>query len=161
MSRIDRLLKELRLVEQRFGGRHYGVGEIRINDMAKECADAIEKLQIENARLLLIRLTSDIDLVRLEEICEAERQGRLVVLPCKVGDTVYVHDRDGKPREMVLDTPDIRCHCAKEENICMALCDSKQTGICAYRLKNDGSDLGKTVFLTREEAEAALKEAGE
>lgn len=29
-----------------------------------------------------------ISIDRLREICEAEREGRLVVLPCKVGDTV-------------------------------------------------------------------------
>lgn len=47
----------------------------------------------------------------------------------------------------------------KEDNLCMALCDSKQNGVCAFRLKNDGTSIGKTVFLTREEAEQALKEA--
>ncbi|HZK26338.1 MAG TPA: hypothetical protein VFD00_02200 [Thermoclostridium sp.] len=34
-------------------------------------------------------ITADINIDRLAEICEAEREGRLVVLPCKVGDTVY------------------------------------------------------------------------
>ncbi len=33
-------------------------------------------------------ITSGISLDRLREICDAERDGRLVVLPCKVGDTV-------------------------------------------------------------------------
>lgn len=59
---------------------------------------------------------------------------------------------------MILDEPDIRCHCAKEDNLCMALCDDKKHGICAYRFKNDGSDIGEKVFLTKEEAEAKLKE---
>ena len=31
-----------------------------------------------------------IDLARLRELAEAEREGRAVVLPCKVGDTVWV-----------------------------------------------------------------------
>ena len=36
--------------------------------------------------------TPDIDIPadRLQEICEAEKDGRLVVLPCKAGETVYV-----------------------------------------------------------------------
>lgn len=89
---------------------------------------------------------------------QAEAEGRLVMLPCKVGGDLWVNDRDGKPRRMVLDAPDIRCHCAKEDNLCIVLCDSPKDGICAYRLKNDGTDIGKTVFRTREEAEAALKE---
>ena len=94
----------------------------------------------------------------LEEYKKLEEQGLLIKLPCKVGEHLYIFDRDGKPREMILDAPDIRCHCAKEDNLCMALCDSKDTGVCAYRLKNDGSDIDKTVFLTKEEAEAKLKE---
>ena len=92
---------------------------------------------------------------------QAKSDGRLVVLPCTAGNTVWVLDRDGAPREMILDEPDIRCHCKKEDNLCMALCDAKNTGVCAYRLKNDGSDLGKKIFLTREAAEAALSEMGE
>ena len=34
-------------------------------------------------------ITKHIPLDRLEEICQAEREGRCVVLPCKVGDTVW------------------------------------------------------------------------
>lgn len=84
--------------------------------------------------------------------------GRVLVLPCKVGGDLWVNDMDGKPRRMVLDTPDIRCHCAKEDNLCIALCDSPKDGVCVYRLKNDGTDFGQKIFRTREEAEAALKE---
>lgn len=81
-----------------------------------------------------------------------------VELPCKVGDTVYVLDISGNLQKMILDEPDIRCHCAKEDNLCIVLCENKQSGICAYRFKNDNTDIGKTVFLTREEAEQALRE---
>ena len=87
----------------------------------------------------------------------AKRLADAGVLPCKVGRSLWVHDKDGKPREMELDPPDIRCHCRDEDNLCMALCGAKKTGVCAYRLRNDGTDIGKTVFLTREAAEAALK----
>lgn len=34
------------------------------------------------------------DLDRLEELAEADKDGRLVVLPCKVGDTVYFRTYD-------------------------------------------------------------------
>lgn len=34
-------------------------------------------------------LTAKVPLDRLREIAEAEREGRCVVLPCKLGDTVY------------------------------------------------------------------------
>ena len=102
-------------------------------------------------------LGDEYDLDRLRGLVQADREGRCVVLPCKVGRSLWVHDKDGKPREMELDPPDIRCHCRDEDNLCMALCGAKKTGVCAYRLRNDGTDIGKTVFLTREAAEAALK----
>lgn len=81
----------------------------------------------------------------------------MLELPCKVGDTVYVINRAGKPQKMILDEPDIRCHCVDEDNLCMALCSDKNNNICAYRFRNDNSDIGKKVFLTREEAEKALE----
>lgn len=94
---------------------------------------------------------------RIVALMEADRAGRLVVLPCKVGDTLWVTGRDNVPREMELEAPDIRTVCTDEDNLCMSTCNRKPDGFCAYRLRNDGADIGKTVFLTREEAEAALK----
>ena len=94
---------------------------------------------------------------RLRELAEADKAGRLVVLPCKVGDTLWVTGRDNVPREMALEAPDIRAVCTDEDNLCMSTCNRKPDGFCAYRLRNDGADIGKTVFLTREEAEKALE----
>ncbi len=94
---------------------------------------------------------------RLCELARAEKDGRLVVLPCKVGGTAWVKDRAGVPREMRLEAPDIRFVCTDEDNLCMSLCNRTQNGLCAYRIKNDGSDLGTKILLTREEAEAALE----
>ena len=93
----------------------------------------------------------------LHKLAEADKDGRLVVLPCKVGDTVWVTGRDNVPREMELEAPDIRAVCTDEDNLCMSTCNRKPDGFCAYRLRNDGADIGKTVFLTREEAEKALE----
>lgn len=94
---------------------------------------------------------------RIVALMEADRAGRLVVLPCKVGDTLWVTGRDNVPREMKLEAPDIRAVCTDEDNLCMSTCNRKPDGFCAYRLRNDGADVGKTVFLTREEAEKALE----
>lgn len=84
----------------------------------------------------------------------------IVELPCEVGKEIYVINRGNIPQRMILNKPDIRCYCAKEDNLCMALCDDKEHSICAYRFKNDGSDIGEKVFRTKEEAEAKLKELG-
>ena len=86
-------------------------------------------------------------------------RSRFVELPCKVGDTLYMLNRNkSNIQEMTLDKPDIRCHCVKDDEFscCMPICNDKENGICAYRFDLDFSAIGKTVFLTREEAERAL-----
>ena len=83
-----------------------------------------------------------------------------VKLPCKVGDSLFMLNRDKtKVQEMIFEKPDIRCHCKKDDEFvcCMPVCTSYQNGICAYRFNNDFREIGKTVFLAREEAEQALK----
>ena len=106
---------------------------------------------------IITALLHDCDVHRMRELAEADKDGRLVVLPCKVGDTLWVTGRDNMPREMELEAPDIRAVCTDEDNLCMSTCNRKPDGFCAYRLRNDGADVGKTVFLTREEAEKALE----
>ena len=105
----------------------------------------------------LADLESFCSYTRLRELAEADKDGRLAVLPCKVGDTLWVIGRDNVPRKMELEAPDIRTVCTDEDNLCMSTCNRKPDGFCAYRLRNDGADIGKTVFLTREEAERALE----
>lgn len=94
---------------------------------------------------------------RVRALVKADKDGRLAVLPCKVGDTLWVTGRDNVPREMELEAPDIRAVCTDEDNLCMSTCNRKPDGFCAYRLRNDGADIGKTVFLTHEQAERALE----
>ena len=94
---------------------------------------------------------------RIVELMDADKDGHMVVLPCKVGDTLWVTGRDNVPREMQLEAPDIRTVCTDEDNLCMSTCNRKPDGFCAYRLRNDSTDIGKTVFLTLEEAEKALE----
>ena len=94
---------------------------------------------------------------RLRELAEADKDGRLVVLPCRVGEKLWVTGRDNVPREMELEPPDIRTVCTDEDNLCMSTCNRMPDGYCAYRLRNDGTSIGKTVFLTRAEAEKALE----
>ena len=80
-------------------------------------------------------LTAKIPLDRLRELAEADRDGRCVVLPCKVGDSLWILDRDNKPREMELDAPDIRCHCREDDNLCMVTCSAKGVGVCASTMR--------------------------
>ena len=73
---------------------------------------------------------------RLRELAEADKDGRVVVLPCKLGTKVY------RIRYKIADYPD-------EPDLEIA--DTWFTP--EYR-----EDIGKTVFLTHEEAEKALAE---
>lgn len=66
----------------------------------------------------------------LRQLAEADKSGRLVVLPCKVGDTVYTLTRTFDGADVVGE---------------------------AELWWTDIPHLGKTVFLTREEAEKALE----
>lgn len=108
-------------------------------------------------RYIVMRDAEQEGVARLRELAEADKDGRLVVLPCKVGEKLWVIGRDNVPREMALEAPDIRTVCTDEDNLCMSTCNRKPDGFCAYRLRNDGTSIGKTVFLTREEAEKALE----
>ena len=89
---------------------------------------------------------------KLKHYEDLEEQGRLIELPCKIGDTVYVVEDWGYRKEL------------KE----------REVGVITLKGINDFSnefwedvyggilgnfsDIGKTVFLTKVEAEAALKE---
>ena len=77
---------------------------------------------------------------KLKEYEDLEEQNKLLKLPCAVGDTVYVIEVD-------------------EENFTHFYCPKK---IAEYKFNLQMLDLlelfGKCIFLTKEEAEAALKE---
>ena len=83
---------------------------------------------------------------------DLEEQGRLVELPCKIGDTVYVVEDWGYRKEL------------KEREVGVITLKgindfSKEFWEDVYGgVLGNFSDIGKTVFLTKVEAEAALKE---
>ena len=102
---------------------------------------------------------SDCDGCRNERFADYLIEHGVIVLPCKVGDTVYIINRANKPQEMIFDLIYMRCICVNDTDcMCGSLCNIKEHNLCQYRFKNDFSDFGKTVFLTHEEAEKALKE---
>ncbi len=80
---------------------------------------------------------------------DAEEQGRLVVLPCKVGDALFVTDEG-----TILPAVRMVEYVAWHNGRVIIRAVNSRTGIDYYC---SAKDFGKTVFLTREEAEAALK----
>lgn len=92
----------------------------------------------------------DVPIDRLRELVQADKEGRCVVLPCKVGDTVwYLTGSQSSYFDRV-----------KSERVAGFYWDGLRFHI---RLRdfhgNHGTYgyFGKTIFLTREEAEAALR----
>ena len=84
---------------------------------------------------------------RLRELAEADKDGRCVVLPCKVGDTVWRIVRDGEPHITRDEVRDM--YFADDMTLCVELVGGRVTFTEKF---------GKTVFLSREEAEKALQE---
>lgn len=91
----------------------------------------------------LRQLCRNCDLDRLEKLAEADKDGRVVVLPCKVGDTVYFALLGRIIEKQVFSIVSF-------SNSTRIYCD----GTSEYFRPED---IGKTFFLTREEAEAALE----
>lgn len=113
--------------------------------------EILPKDKEDEIALKLMRL-SDLESLcsynRLRELAEADKDGRVVVLPCKVGDTVYfrTYDCNGK--------------------VDLGIQPHKVTAIAGSAIVRGGyidiglllGQYGVSWFLTREEAEKALEE---
>lgn len=83
---------------------------------------------------------------RLRELAEADKDGRLVVLPCKVGDGLWTFCSHPVEQVYSFTVTDISTLNGR------TLLNTSRCGVM------DARDVGKTVFLTREEAKKALEE---
>ena len=94
-------------------------------------------------RYIVMRDAEQEGVARLRELAEADKDGRLMVLPCKVGDTVYFallgRIIEKQVFSIVSFSNSTRIYCG---------------GTSEYFRPED---IGKTFFLTREEAEKALE----
>lgn len=91
-----------------------------------------------------------VPLDRLLELADADRDGRLVVLPCKVGDSVYIPDLEKKIPVKV-----------RVQGISISVSGRTILRFGGYPVECAwGDGCGKDWFLTREEAEAALDGKG-
>lgn len=108
------------------------------------------KLSPEDAANLhaILRLGDGMTLMRLRELAVADQEGRVVVLPCKVGNVVYGFYGEKTILPMVAKWIE-----TNTDGWCIAV---QYTPMAPrfYRF----SDFGKTVFLTCEEAKKALQE---
>lgn len=91
-------------------------------------------------------------LTKFKEYQQLEEQGRLIKLPCNVGDTIYVNNGFTIFEYEVTLTG--YSSTSKESGFYFVTKSKKNSD--TVQEFSDG-DFGKTVFLTREEAEAKLK----
>lgn len=86
---------------------------------------------------------------RIVELMDADKDGRLVVLPAK---TVFELTWDAGP------DCDLVCPVSIDGHDCCDLCDKGELFVYGRTCRQEHIEqLGKTVFLTREEAEKALE----
>lgn len=102
-------------------------------------------------RYIVMRDAEQEGVARLRELAEADKDGRLVVLPCKVGDTVY----EVTSRKTI---SEYRIRAIRVELFALFIEWKIEKGFVDKSISGVVSDeIGKTVFLTREEAEKALE----
>ena len=111
--------------------------------------ESVEELKLSMMGKAISEITEfdGLPIDRLRELAEADKDGRVVVLPCKVGDTVWRIVRDGEPH---ITRDEVRDMYFADD---MTPCDELVGGRVTFTEK-----FGKTVFLSREEAEKALRE---
>ena len=103
----------------------------------------------EDAILKLAGQVLGVSSDRLRELAQAKKKGRLVVLPCDVGDKLYDVTL-GEVREKIVIS--LSMLLSKSVNHLVIHAENFRNAVTSYELQ----DIGKTVFLTREAAEAAL-----
>ena len=124
-------------------------------DSECEPEEVLPKDKADEIALNLMRLAdleSLCSYTRLRELAEADKDGRVVVPPCKVGDKLY--EVTGRKTISVYKVKAIRVELFGlfiEWDIVEGFVWQSLAGINA-------GEIGKTVFLTREEAEKALQE---
>lgn len=92
-------------------------------------------------------LTEQLTLLKhIRKLAEADKDGRVVVLPCKVGDGLWAFCSHPVEQVYSFTVTDISTLNGR------TLLNTSRCGVM------DARDVGKTVFLTREEAKKALQE---
>ena len=182
---MERLTKRLEDGQAVFHGCHgtcgtcdgancYCVGPM-VDRLAAYEDTGLEPEEIYEVRFLIAAQRDPQKLSRLSDLVLADKEGRLVVLPCKTKETVYVV---GEKRIIECFIAEVYIDDARGLEYMVSFdCDNDCDGCPFNSWRQDysgeyscdgeygdgcilGSAFGKTVFLTRKEAEAALAAKG-
>ena len=113
-----------------------------IEELTDRCARYAEEIAVLQEKVNTCGECGGID--RLRELEEADKNGRVVVLPCKIGDALYRASPSGVVVHRVA-------------NVVYRELTSRWYIDTIPNLPYASEELGKTTFLTREEAEKALE----
>ena len=140
-----------------------------LKELVKAC-EGLEPKEIDECKFMIVTRKNPEKMSRLREMVKADREGKCVVLPCKVGDTVYAvgsskiveatvkeiyFGEDGEIEVLITFTCDALCNGCPFERSKQnkRFCAGIYGELYVYLNKFEGS-----IFTTREVAEAALKE---
>lgn len=103
--------------------------------------------QVANAKVIIESAFADdtYKAERIKELLKADAEGRLVVLPCRVGDGLWTFCTHPVEQVYSFTVTDISTLNGR------TMLNTSRCGVI------DARDVGKTVFLTREEAESELE----
>lgn len=109
--------------------------------------ESVEALKLSMTGKAISEITEfdGLPIDRLRELAEADKDGRLVVLPCKVGDGLWTFRSHPVKQVYSFTVTDISTLNGR------TMLNTSRCGVI------DARDVGKIVFLTREEAEKALE----
>lgn len=134
-KKLIELLKSSKLCSKRFDDQYSDETIAVIADyLIENGVVLVDTNCVKRENLPLVQQAFNMPLDKLAEIVSAQKESRLIIPPCKVGDTVYQLDSVG----------DIY-----KSEVTQVIYNTK--GIAF-----DERAIGKYVFLTREEAEKAL-----
>ena len=131
-------------------------------DTALTPEEVLPKDKADEIALKLMRLAdleSLCNYTRLRELAEADKAGRVLILPCKVGDTLYRVNKGAKEPVIMMRVIQLYIKQIHKDRTVMridAINDADMGESCYLPC-----DIGERIFLTREEAEAKLKEMEE
>lgn len=109
----------------------------------KRCAEFAQA--DAEGRYIVMRDAEQEGVARLRELAKADKDGRVVVLPCKPGDGLWTFCSHPVEQVYSFTVTDISTLNGR------TMLNTSRCGVI------DARDVGKTVFLTREEAEEALE----
>lgn len=130
----------------------------KLDSRIKNMHEYIEKMAFDDKAEIEFLASTVSYLKELKEYKQLEEQGLLLRLPCKVGDTIYVNGilGVGEVEEYKVIRADYHSNLATKRSefyIEALLVSNPENSIGFY-----DKEIGKTVFLTKSEAEQKLKE---